>query len=145
MDIYWLGEDKFRIKGKQATILVDSNGFSIEENSFRGPGEYESKGVEVSGIAGEEGTTYQVSTDGLKVVHLNATKLAEPPQTDILLTPVGTVSDLEPKIIIPFGSALNLPKLIKELGGEGVSVQPKLTISKDKLPEEPVVIVLSQS
>jgi len=95
-------------------------------------------------------------------------------QTDILLIPVGSiftidgkqaaeiVSQLEPKIIIPMHYKPSLPsgdgkidglkfelegveKFLKEMGAEGVSAQPKLSITKEKLPEEPQVVVLSKS
>lgn len=85
---------------------------------------------------------------------------------DILLTPVGgfytidagvaaqIVGDLEPKIVIPmhynraglnqdgFGELQPVSAFLKEIGKEGVAPQPKLTISKDKLPTELQVIVL---
>ncbi len=34
---------------------------------------------------------------------------------------------------------------LKEMGAEGAVSQPKLSITKDKLPEEPQVILLAKS
>lgn len=95
-------------------------------------------------------------------------------QTDILLVPVGSVytidskaaseivSQLEPRIVIPMHYKLSLPfsdgkveglkfdlepveNFLKEMGVENVEPQPKLSITKDKLPEETQVVILSKS
>jgi L-ascorbate metabolism protein UlaG (beta-lactamase superfamily) len=64
------------------------------------------------------------------------------------------VSQIEPKIIIPMhynSSELNQKNLselapidnfLKEMAKEGIVPQPKLVVSKDKLPVEPTVIAL---
>lgn len=148
MDIYWLGNSTFKLKGKLAAAIVNQDGVAIDPHVFSGPGEYESKGIMVYGIANEsEGLVYQVTIDGLQVVYLTGpVKLEGIEQIDILLTSTaGAVADLEPKMIIPYGEGENLTKLIKELGGEGVEVLPKLSITKDKLPDEPQVVVLNNN
>lgn len=147
---------------------------------FSGPGEYEVKGVVVTGIAsfhddveGKErglNTIFHLNIDGLNIVHLGdlgQNKLTEEQvqiidQTDILLTPVGSVytidakdaseiaAQLEPKIIIPMHYKIEklkfeleeVDKFLKEMGAETVEPQNKLSITKDKLPEEPEVVVL---
>ncbi len=149
---------------------------------INGPGEYEVKGVSITGIStfhdsvrGEErgkNTVYNITIDGMNVVHLGDLGqtlsdeiVADIGSTDILLIPVGgvytidakmatdVVSSLEPRIIIPMhykieGLKFNLDPLenfLKEMGVEGVQPIQKLTITKDKLPEEPQVMVLSKS
>jgi len=115
---------------------------------------------------------FHLMFDGLEIVHLGdlgQSKLTEDQvaavgETDILLIPVGgtytidakaaseIVSQLEPKIIIPMHfkiEGLKFPlegveNFLKEMGAEGVTAQPKLSISKEKLPEEPQVVVLSK-
>lgn len=110
--------------------------------------------------------------DGLDIVHLGdlgqakltEEQIAEIGQTDILMIPVGgvytlnaemasdIVSQLEPKIIIPMhykteGLKFELDgvdKFLKEMGAEGAVPQPKLSVSKDKLPEEPQVVLLAR-
>lgn len=86
--------------------------------------------------------------------------------TDILLLPVGgtytidaqeaakVVTQLEPSIVIPmhyqvaglnpkmFSVLAPVSQFLKEIGHEEVSPQAKLTITKDKLPEETQVVVL---
>ena len=111
--------------------------------------------------------------DNLNIVHLGdlgqakltEEQIAQIGQTDILLIPVGSVytidakaasdivSQLEPKIIIPMhfkteGLKFELEPIdnfLKEMGAEGALPQPKLSITKEKLPEEPQVVVLSKS
>lgn len=85
---------------------------------------------------------------------------------DILLVPVGgfytidaetaaaLVHEVEPRIVIPmhfhrpeldqkaFGSLTPVATFLKEMGKEEVVPQPKLSITKDKLPEELQVVVL---
>lgn len=151
---------------------------------FDGPGEYESKGVVITGVASfhdksqgsERGlnTIYNVMIDGLNIVHLgdlgqaqlSEEQISEIGITDILLIPVGSVytidakgaaavvAQLEPKIIIPmhYGGVegLKFPlepvdNFLKEMGAEGVQTIPKLTVTKEKLPEEPTVVVLTKS
>lgn len=117
-------------------------------------------------------TIFHLFFDGLNIVHLGdlgQSKLTEEQinklgQTDILLIPVGSVytidsktaativSQLEPKIIIPMHFKLEglkfelegVESFLKEMGVEGIVAQPKLSISKEKLPEEPQVILLSK-
>lgn len=116
---------------------------------------------------------FHLMLDGLNIVHLGdfgestltEEQLTQIGQTDILLIPVGgtytidskqataIVSQLEPKIIIPMHYKIEglkseldgVEKFLKEMGAEGVVPQPKLSITKDKLPEEPQVILLAKS
>lgn len=118
-------------------------------------------------------TIFNLLFDSLNIVHLGdlgQSKLTEEQiakigETDILLIPVGSiytingqtasdiVSQLEPKIIIPMHYKIEGLKFelegvegfLKEMGAEGVTPVPKLSITKEKLPEEPIVVVLDKS
>lgn len=118
-------------------------------------------------------TIFHLMFDNLNIVHLGdlgQSKLSEEQLTqiggvDILLIPVGSVytidgklaagivAQLEPKIIIPMHYKIEglkfdlegVDKFLKEMGAEGVIPIPKLSISKEKLPEEPQVILLAKS
>ncbi len=118
-------------------------------------------------------TIFHMLFDNLNIVHLGdlgQSKLTEEQvnqigETDILLTPVGgvytidakaaadIVSQLEPKIIIPMHYKVEglkfelegVETFLKEMGAEGAAAQPKLSISREKLPEEPTVVVLSKN
>ena len=150
MDIFWLGNSSFRLKGKGANVLVNPEGVTVEERLFSGPGEYESKGVMIGGVNIGGSLAYWIGIDGLNIVYLSTSqeidkqKLEEMDEADILLTPLASiVADFEPKIIIPFSD--DLDKLLKELGVENPAPQPKLSITKDKLPEEPLVVSLDHA
>ncbi len=150
---------------------------------IEGPGEYEIKGVSINGVGlfhdKEQGaqrgknTVYNISIDGLNIVHLgdlghtlSESQVDEVGEVDILLVPVGSVytidakeaaevvSQLEPKIIIPmhYGGLPGLkPPLepvenfLKAMGKEGVIPQNKLSVTRDKLPDEPQVVLLNKS
>lgn len=86
---------------------------------------------------------------------------------DVLMIPVGgvytidaaaavsVINEVEPSIVIPmhykhpdmtgdtFAGLATLQMFLKEIGKEDVVSQPKLSISKDKIPEQMQVIVLS--
>lgn len=117
-------------------------------------------------------TVYNITVDGLNIVHLgdlghtlSEEQIEEIGATDILLVPVGgvytidskgasdVVSQLEPKIVIPMHYKLAglkfeldpIENFLKEMGFESAEPQSKLSITKDKLPEELQVIVLNKS
>lgn len=213
MDIYWLGQACFKIKGKSTTVVIDPfnpqfTGLKVDKDLssdvvlvshqhqdhnftqgvdgdpiiFSGPGEYEIKGVSITGVAsfhdkvqGQDrgkNTIYHIFMDGVNLVHLgdlghvltdDQMNLVE--ITDILMVPVGSVytidakdaariiEQLEPRVVIPMHYKLpglkfeldEVDKFLKEMGAEGVTPQPKLLITKEKLPEETQVILLTKS
>lgn len=150
MEILWSGQACFKIKGKTGSVTADTSGVTCNNLTFSGPGEYEASGIAISGIASGAGNTiYNIMVDGINIVHLgslqdklNEGKIGEIGQVDILLLPAGAVDvvpDLEPKIIIPMDESV-----LKSLGKEDVTAVPKLAITKEKLPEETEIIVLSK-
>jgi L-ascorbate metabolism protein UlaG (beta-lactamase superfamily) len=214
MDIYWGGQSLFRIKGKNATLVIDpfdpeTVGLKLpkdlasdivlkthdhpDHNNIKaipgepilvsGPGEYDIKGVAITGVyaphddknGAERGknTAYNLNMEGLNIVHLGdlgvpltEEQVQEIGACDILMIPVGgvytidaktateVVSQLEPRIILPmhYGGlpGFKIPlepveNFLKEMGVESVEPQPKLTITKDKLPDEPQVVILNKT
>lgn len=124
------------------------------------------------GLERGRNTIYNINIDGLNVVHvgdlghlLSEAEIQEVGTTDILLVPVGSVftidakeaseliAELEPSIIIPMHYSLPglkveldpVEKFLKEMGVENITPVNKLTITKDKLPEEPQVVLLSKT
>lgn len=148
------GPGEYEVKGAVITGI----------NSFHDNSEGSERGLN---------TIFHVQMDGLNIVHLGdlgQEKLTEEQtqtigQADILLIPVGSVYtidakqaseivvQLEPKIIIPMHYKIEklkveldgVEKFLKEMGVENTVPVPKLTITKDKLPEEPEVVVLKPS
>ncbi|MBI2595152.1 MBL fold metallo-hydrolase [Candidatus Daviesbacteria bacterium] len=123
------------------------------------------------GLDRGKNTVYNIMVDGLNIVHLGdlGHKLSEDQvqeigSTDILMAPVGgiytvgakeaeeIIVQLEPKIIIPMHYLIpglkfeleGVEHFLKDMG-EGSEPLPKLSITKDKLPEEPKVVVLNKS
>lgn len=126
----------------------------------------------VGGSERGKNTAYNIHIDGLNVVHLGdlghqltEEQVEEIGATDILLVPVGgvytidaseaaqVVASLEPKIVIPMHYKLPglkfelepVESFLKEMGGEAAAPQSKLSITKEKLPDEPQVVVLEKS
>lgn len=116
-------------------------------------------------------TVYVITLDGMRVAHLGdlghrltESQLEEVNGADILMIPVGgiytidakeaieVIGQVEPKIIIPMhyhlpGLTIKLApvsQFLKEIGAEGVEPIPRLTISKDRLPEEREVVILKK-
>lgn len=174
MDIYWFGQTSFKIKCKQAAVLVDPKKeteadailltqkegevFNEAESGLviSGPGEYETKGINIKGISLGDGILYLIEEKKLSVVltgkagnKLSEQDVDEVGDCDILMVPAqgaqDMISKLEPKIIIPiYEDGGSLDSFLKEMGVDSAQPQPKLSITKDKLPEEPKVIVLSK-
>ncbi len=133
-------------------------------------GEYEIKNVFLKGININGSEIYIIESEDLKICHLGAfaakdltpEQIEEIGEIDVLTIPVGggdvitgaeavkIVNQIEPKIIIP--SCFNIPKLkikledvkgfLKAFGQEGIEEQPKLSISKEKLPDKTTVVIL---
>ncbi len=160
MEITWFGRSTFRLKGKEATVITDppltergqpqprfvssadivtmgtlesderQTDFSSVPKVIHGPGEYEVKGVFVTGIEdgrrddkarGRHDVVYLLELDELVVCHLG--RLARPltgeqtdqiTRVDVLLVPVGgheqtldataaaeMIGQFDPRVIVP--------------------------------------------
>jgi len=165
MEIKFLGDSGFLIKGSEASVQIDEKKIVIEGVSepftISGPGEYEVSGVRVFGIKGGKGTLYLVEIDGLSLVHLDnldrkleQAQVEELSSADVLLLPVDgegginaetateVVAQLEPFIVIPFGS---IDKFLEQMGEENVRREKKLKLtSKTSLPDDTEVVVLER-
>jgi L-ascorbate metabolism protein UlaG (beta-lactamase superfamily) len=115
-------------------------------------------------------TIYVIHMDDLVICHLGdlghtlqEEQLEEVADADILLIPIGgratlngaqaaeVISQVEPHIIIPMHYYNETPetpdpldKFCREMGIEVINTQPKLTVTRNSLPAEPQVIILSQ-
>ncbi len=92
---------------------------------------------------------------------LQEDQLEEVADADLLLIPIGghstlnvaqaaeVISQVEPRIIIPMHYSLRdasnpLDKFCREMGVEILNTQPKLAVTRNSLPAETQVVVLSQ-
>lgn len=164
MEITFIKDSTFKLKGKTGFALTDPTGLTLESldgsssKVFKTPGEYEVAGISVLGIKTDEGTVFVYEIDGLRICHLgNITKKLTDSKVsaigdiDILLVPVTTesiemIQQIEGYYIIPFGakSEEDLEKFLKE-SGLVVERLPKFNIKKDDLIEDSAaqIIVLS--
>lgn len=149
MEITYLGDRSFRIRGKNATVVTgkfpDVSGKVIE-----GPGEYEIKGVSIIGIpGGDENTIYVYEMDGLRLAdlgnlnrQLSDAQVEQIGDIDILMIPgaasVDIIQEIEPYFVIT-------DKVLSE-GGLPTDKLPKFQIKKeDIIPEQsPKIIVLEK-
>ena len=165
MEIKFLGGSGFEIKGQDASVVIKETivieGVGGETFTISGPGEYEVSGVRVFGIKGGKGTLYLVEIDNLSLAHLDnldrkleQSQVEELSSADILLLPVNgegrinaetateVVAQLEPFIVIPFGS---IDKFLEQMGEENVRREKKLKVTKSSLPDDTEVVVLERS
>lgn len=119
-------------------------------------------------------TIYVIHMDDLVICHLGdlghtlqEAQLEEVADADILLVPIGghntinatqaaeVISQVEPRIVIPMhyrteasaGSRPDLEpldKFCREMGVEAINPLPKLTVTRNSLPQEPQVVILEQ-
>lgn len=156
------------IKGDPLVIIgpgeYEKAGVSIEGvSTFHDDSQGTSRGVN---------TLYHILIDGIDIVHLgdlghllSEEQIGQIDNTDILMIPVGSVytidgeaaakvvPQLEPRIVIPMHYKIpelkieleSVEPFLKEMGAEGVEPIPKLSITRDKLPEETAVVLLNKS
>jgi L-ascorbate metabolism protein UlaG (beta-lactamase superfamily) len=126
----------------------------------------------VQGAERGQNTVYHILMDGINIVHvgdlghaLTEEQLSDIGDCDILMVPVGSVftinaaeaaavvAQLEPRIVIPMHYKIEglvypldpVDLFMKAMAAETVQPVPKLTITKDKLPDDTQVVVLSKS
>ena len=134
------------------------------------PGEYETKGISIEGIAAGEHTIYVIEWEGMRLCHVGALSEKQLPDEtrerigtpDILFVPVGgvnaldaeeavhVINSIEPRIAIPMYyafpgfSALPLNKVdvfLKEIGSS-VEAEDKLTLKKKDVPQDEMKITV---
>lgn len=122
VEITYLGQSSFKVKGKQASVVVEPHGSAEADiltfgkygkeskaTGFRidGPGEYEIKEVSVIGVANGDKTIYVIEVEGLRVCYVGGVsqklvqdQLEEMGSIDILLLPVGGEGEADPKLAV---------------------------------------------
>jgi len=171
VDISIVGKNSIKLKGKHATFIVDPssempktpgdaiillNGFNDIDTArvadFRiiinGAGEYEVSGAKVSGAKTPKGILYKILIDDISIIlgmtmqdkteGFSACEIA-------VINASGEfnqsfITALEPKITVIYG--ISKIEAAKTLGAQNVSLVPKITTSKDKLPEKMEIAVL---
>lgn len=156
------GKDAFVIQGPGEYEIGGVNIVGVD--SFHDNSEGSERG---------KNTIYQIIVDDVNIVHLGDLGQKELSQAqvealsgcDVLMIPVGGVftitskeapniiAQLEPKMIVPMHYKVPslkfdlepVDEFLKAMGKDNVEKLPKLSVSRDKLPDEPQVVILEQS
>lgn len=183
MEITFLGQSCLRLRGRDAEVLIDpvTGGRSARltpdivvrtegdadpdrlrphdggPQTVSGPGEYELRGVRITGIAEGTTTVMRVEVDDVRVValgrldhQLGETAVEGLGHVDVLAVPVGgvdalgataaakLVNDVEPAVVVPVryridgvaGDYEPVDRFASEMGlAEGWAAQPKLNLT----------------
>lgn len=171
MDISIIGNNSIKLKGKGATFIVDPtsgmpktpadavillNGKNNVDVSrvtesriiIDGPGGYEVGGAKISGTTTPRGFLYRLSVDGIDIIIGRSieAKVEGFNSCQVLVVNADAefsesfVTALEPKIAVLYGE--KKAESAKTLGAESVSLVPKVTVVKDKLPEKMEIVTL---
>lgn len=159
MDITYLGQASFKIRGRTASVVIDPVK-SIEADIIvpgpivAGPGEYEIKGISILGFKNAENTIFVYEVDGMRICYLknvdqnvSDTMIESLGDIDILLISVGgkaaeIITNIEPTITIPMN--FDSPEEFIKQVGMAVERLPKLLIKKEELGENQKVVVLDR-
>lgn len=172
MEISAVSSSCIKIKGKNATILVDPSDLRNKTEAdailllkkggivkfpkvegarltVDGAGEYEIGGIKISAIQSGNFVVYSGETDGVKFVLGDSAGieklLSELDETSVLLANTSPnfsgsiVSSLSPSVIALYGDN---KEALKILGKENAQKVSKLSIKKDKLPQESEIVSL---
>ncbi|MEK7622281.1 MAG: MBL fold metallo-hydrolase [Patescibacteria group bacterium] len=150
MEIYYQGEGKFLLKLKQIKVEVGQEIKVSPETGepyvISGPGEYEIKGVSVTGWqAGEKEVIYLIEMDELVIGYFvnNGAKLTEKnwdhlEGMDVLLVGFeddgSLVKKIDPSVAV----------VMKAMDESTARREKKLVLKKAELPEETAVFVLDK-
>lgn len=156
-------------EGKSPFVISGPGEYEISGVNIIGVGSFHD---EKEGAERGKNTIYHITIDEISLVHLGdlgqkkltEEQVEELSGCDVLFIPVGSVytisgkdapdiiSQIDPKIIIPIHYKLDGLKFPLEdvsvfltaMGREKIEPAPKLSVSRDKLPEEPEVVLLAK-
>lgn len=150
MQIKFLGNQRFEIKGKEAIVHLDKK-ISVNGFEFPGAGEFEKNGIFIEGIATNGDVINLVRLEEMKLCYLGSlsnelsdNEIKEIGDVDILFLPLGeegsidikkglkVLSKIDPCIVIPMlYSSLDEFKKSEGIHDGEIDV---LKIKKDELP-----------
>jgi len=159
MIITYLGDDKYKIKTRDANITLTTEGVDIDGFKITDPGEYERKNIFVE--VPFEQAVFKILAEDMTILYpgksnkISDNQIEQLDGVDILFLPCGEQGSmnlknaldlsaiLEPSIIIPM--FFQSVELLKKEGLEGVAVK-NAKIVKTSLPqEESEVMILEKN
>lgn len=172
MDVTLLSEGSLKIKGKKATLIVDpktkmpktaadmilSLGDQIDPSrvdEYRliidDDGEYEIGSIKVTGLSRSDGIFYNLNIDNTQIILAKVSTLEKLTDTsseaEVAILNVDSnlneaiVASLEAKTVILYGEKVT--EGIKALGKNDLTPTKKLSIAKEKLPDETQIVWLA--
>lgn len=172
MDVTLLSEGSLKIKGKKATLIVDpktkmpknaadmilSLGDQIDPSrvdEYRliidDDGEYEIGSIKVTGLSKSDGIFYNLNIDNTQIILAKVSTLEKLTDTsseaEVAILNVDSnlneaiVASLEAKTVILYGEKVT--EGIKALGKNDLTPTKKLSIAKEKLPDETQIVWLA--
>lgn len=173
MDIALLSERSIKIKGKKASVVIDPKAkmpktsaeiilalegeidpSRVEEPRLiiKDDGEYEVGSIKITGESKNEyGILYKLNIDNTNLILAKVSTLEKLTDTaseaEVAILDVDSilneaiVASLEAKVVILYGEKVT--EGIKALGKNDLTPTKKLTITKEKLPEETQIIWLA--
>jgi hypothetical protein len=145
MDIATLGGTGYKIKGKNAVVLVEDGKVKIDREKpfvIDSPGEYEVSDVSVIGIQDSVGSVYVIEADNLRICvltgigeKLNQEQVEEIGSIDIAVLPklnLEVVKQVDPWVVLT------------ETTSPDTTAVAKYSITSDKLPTEIQTVVLER-
>jgi hypothetical protein len=173
MDVSVLPGDALKIKGKQALFFINSSEKVSDANAvvfltndhaqpddeavvvIDGPGDYEIGGVKLSGIRSGDDIVYSFIFDGInimigKIAPIEKIQHKVKEHDAVIIAPDETsptnasfITGLATNYLVAVGS--NGKKLVDSFGGENPVTTNKLSLTKDKLPQEMQTVLLASS
>lgn len=156
-------------EGKSPFVIAGPGEYEISGVNIYGVASFHD---DKNGIERGKNTIYHVTLDGINIVHLGdlgqkkltQEQVEELSSCDVLLIPVGGVytidakdapdiiAQLESKIIIPMHYKIDglkfdlepVDNFLGAMGKEKLEAVPKLSVSQERLPEEPEIVLLSK-
>lgn len=158
MEVSYLGKNSVRIAARSVKIVVEDNRLTFPGTNsvvIDTPGEYEAKGMMITGVPVGEDVAYTIQGDGGSVgilsnvtETLSAEAQEQLSELDVLFIAARgyeLIGKLEPKYVVPLGEGAELKKFVDEMGATASEKQTKLKITGRDIPEETTVVVLDPS
>jgi hypothetical protein len=160
MEITFLGNSSFRVKGKLASLVTGTNSLELtkidseDKKVINGPGEYEISGVSMIGIRSGKNTIYVIEMDGIRILHLGDLnheledkEVKEIGNIDILFTPAleELRKQISASIVIPIYEKIEEAEEFLKKSGLRTEKLPKLSIKEGAInSEEEYAIILEK-
>ena len=167
MEIALLPKNAVRVKGKQATVVIDpvdsvtphqaaifltlGGAVMVDSVPIVGPGEYEIGGIKISGVKSSSGTVYSLTVDDIDLLigKLSVIEKAQHTLKEHHLVLILTeeesdasfVTSLATNGLLLYGEKAK--NVIQKFAKEGMNEMNKYQVTKEKLTPEIQTILLS--